>query len=211
MEAFFIALDYVLAVDYTKGGCMIEVIQAWFDFIIGSDTPLLNIYQTILRAIIIYIIAVLLVRIGKKRFLARPSSFDIVLLLIFGSVISRAITGNAPFIPTIGAALVLIGLHVFFSVITFYSSRFGALIKGYAIVLIKDGEIQWNEMKTSRITERDLLSALRRNAQILDPRQVKLAMLERNGEISVIPKPRRPYLVEVAVKDEVQTIKIEIR
>jgi uncharacterized membrane protein YcaP (DUF421 family) len=179
--------------------------------IVGPDNVSLNLYFMAIRAIIVYIVAVLFVRIGRRRFLARPSSFDLVLALMLGSVVSRAITGNAPFLPTLGAGLVLIGLHYVFSLITFYSSLFGGWIKGHPVILIRDGEIQWPEMRRSHLTERDLLSAIRRNAQLMSPRQAKLAILERNGEISVIPKERPPQEVEVAVKEGVQTIKIEIK
>lgn len=170
----------------------------------------LNGWHMALRAAVVYCIAVMLVRIGKKRFLAKPSPFDLVLALMLGSVLSRAITGNAPFLPTIIAGFVLILMHTAFSILTFYSAQIGAVIKGQPVILIKDGEIHWENLRKSQITQRDLVSALRRNAQITNSADVKMAILERNGEISVIPKERQPRIIEFDVEQGVQKIRLEI-
>jgi uncharacterized membrane protein YcaP (DUF421 family) len=177
---------------------------------IGLDQNSLNLSHMILRAIIVYIIAVVLIRIGKRRFLSTPTPVDVVLLLMFGSVMSRAITGNAVFFPTLATGCVLILLHTFFSYITFYSRSLGSLIKGMPVPLIKDGAIQWKNMRKHFISEKDLLSALRRNAKLTHVSQVHLALLERNGEISIIPHPRQPRIIELPVKQGVQTVKIEL-
>lgn len=188
-----------------------ESIMNFFTWMLGLDSTVLNIWQMCARAVVVYIIALILVRLGKKRVLATPSPFDLILILILGSVISRAITGAVPFFPTLAAAMTLVLLHTVFSYITFYSTRVGALIKGRPLVLIKDGKIQWDKMRQTQLTERDLLSALRRNAQVLDPGEVKMAILERNGEISVIRRKRALDAVEIKVQDGVQTVKLEIK
>ncbi len=166
---------------------MTEYVRELFLSLLKPTTESLSIAQMSLRAALIYLLTLIFIRLGKRRFLARPTPFDVILWLVFGSVISRSINGNAPLLPTIGAAAILIILHFIFSILSYYSSRIGALVKGTPVVLIREGEIQWTAMKKHGITEHDLLSALRRNAQILNPREVELAMLERSGEISVIP------------------------
>ena len=191
---------------------MFEIMYYYLDLILGLTTvqALLPAWQMALRATIVYSLAVTLVRLSRKRFLAKPSSFDLVLLLMLGSVLSRAITGNAPFFPTLAAGTVLILIHTFISAITFYSTRWGALIKGRAMILIKDGNVNWDNMRRAQLTERDLLSSLRRNAQLLDYSGVKLAILERNGEISIIKKRKMGYNFEVGVKPGIQVIKVQI-
>lgn len=190
---------------------MFENFMDFLNSALGLNTQNLTILNVILRTFIVYTVTILLIRIGKKRFLAKPSSFDLVLILILGSVISRAITTNVPFFQTILAAFILVVLHTFFSILTFYSAQAGAFIKGRPMVLVKDGKIQWAELKKSHITERDLLSAIRRNGQVLDPDLVKIAILERNGEISVIKKDPKAQILEIKVEDGVQIIKIEIK
>ncbi len=168
---------------------MFEKIYNLFDIVLGLDLPRAELTWLNMgaRAIIIYIVGILIVRIGTERVQGKPTTFDIMLLLILGSVISRAINGDSPFFATIGASFVLIFTHYFFSIITFYSSNIGTLLKGRPIILVKNGKIQWYNMRRSFISENDLLSALRLKGRVITPDQVKLAVLERNGEISVIP------------------------
>jgi uncharacterized membrane protein YcaP (DUF421 family) len=59
----------------------------------------------------IYIAALLMIRIGEKRFLSKNTVFDVILGIILGSVLSRAINHSAPILPTIGASLMLVALH----------------------------------------------------------------------------------------------------
>lgn len=190
---------------------MIDTIHQWILKAIGPDTEPLTYAHIAVRSFIVYVVAIILTRISKKRFLAKPSVYDLVLLLIFGAVISRAITGGVPFFATLFSATMLMLLYNFFSYITFYSTKLGALIKGRAVVLVKDGHVQWENLRITQITERDLMAALRRNGRVTDPGQVKLAILERNGEISVVRRHTKPEVVEVKVEQGVQTVKIEIQ
>jgi uncharacterized membrane protein YcaP (DUF421 family) len=82
------------------------------------------------------------------------------------------------------------GLHWLFAVIAFRNDNFATLVKRKERVLIRDGEIQWSAMRMSHIGERDLLGALRSEANVTHPSEVQEARLERNGEISVIKRDR---------------------
>ena len=76
--------------------------------------------------------------------------------------------------------------QVIFSFIPFYSEKAGFILKGSSKILIENGNVNWENLRVSYISYRDLLSALRSNAHVTHPRDVKLAILERNGAISVI-------------------------
>lgn len=154
---------------------------------LGLTPQLLHADHMIWRTIIVYIVSVLFFRMGKKRF-SKPTSFDLVIILIFGSVMAKAITGESPFFATIIVGAVLMILHWLFSLVAVYSNFMGVLLKGRAKILIKDGVIEKDNLLKSHISYKDLLSALRLNAMILDPKDVHIAILERNGDISVIPK-----------------------
>jgi uncharacterized membrane protein YcaP (DUF421 family) len=191
---------------------MVTTLYTWLSSILGLglDQNTLLFKHMAVRAVVVYSLGILLVRVGKRRFLAKPTPFDLVLVLMFGSVMSRAITGNGAFFPTLGAGCVLIILHRIFSLITYYSSSMGAMLKGSSEVLIKNGQVQWESMRRNHITQKDLISALRRSAKLADPKDVKLATLERNGEISVIPQPQRIETVHVPVKEGVQVVRIDL-
>ena len=86
--------------------------------------------------------------------------------------------------------IVLVGLHWLFAVIAFRNDNFATLVKGKERVLIREGEIQWSAMRMSHIGERDLLGALRSEANVTAPSEPVAPRWERNGEISVIKRDR---------------------
>src|SRR5476651_269417 len=65
----------------------------------GLESKDIDVLQMALRAVIIYVVTICIVRIGKKRFMGGATVFDVILGIIVGSVASRAITGNAPLLP----------------------------------------------------------------------------------------------------------------
>lgn len=118
--------------------------------------------------------------------------------------------GERALCSTLGAGLVLVGMHWSFAALAFRSHGFGKLVKGTSRALVQEGEIQWDEMRREQISEHDLMEALRSDGQIPKLKQVKEARLERSGKISVIRNSRPPHVLEVSVADRVQTIRIEI-
>lgn len=99
---------------------------------------------------------------GAKRFLGKNTAFDVILDIIFGSVVSRAINSDASFWGTIAAGGVLVGLHWLFGYIAFKSDDFGNFVKRNRRILVKDGEILWDAMEKSSISKKDLMRAIRR-------------------------------------------------
>ena len=169
---------------------MFQRIWSAIDWALGLqlESKDLGVWQMSLRAVIVFILAIAMIRIGDKRFMGKNSALDVMLGIVYGSLVSRAITGNAPFFPAMAAGLVLILMHWLMSAVAFRSHGFGVLVKGGNRTLVRDGEIQWEAMKKGHITEHDLNEALRNQGKNPDLRQVKSAHLERNGEISIIAK-----------------------
>ncbi|HEX7720092.1 MAG TPA: YetF domain-containing protein [Woeseiaceae bacterium] len=191
---------------------MLQEIAAGVNDVIGLGTEDLSAWEMSLRALIIYITAIVLVRVGQMRFMGQNTAFDMILGIILGSVLSRAITGNAPFLPTVTAAGFLVGFHWLFSVVSFHLDFFGKLIKGREKTLVRDGEIHWDNMRKSHISRRDLEMAIRNTGKITQPDDVALAHFERSGDISVIPrdKPKVLRVAEIKVRDGVQQVRIEL-
>lgn len=146
----------------------------------------LGVTHMALRALIVFIVSIAMLKIGDKRFMGKSTALDVFLGIVFGSTVSRAITGNAPFFPALVGGLVLVVLHWVFAAIAFRSHGFGTLVKGSNRLLVKEGEIQWDAMRRSHITTHDLHEALRSKGEEPDVRRMKEAHLERNGDISVI-------------------------
>lgn len=87
---------------------------------------------------------------------------------------------------------------------------FGEAVKGKAELLVKDGEIVREGMRRKSLSERDLEEALRLKASLASCERVEEARFERNGDISVIKKKAKPEVLEIQVRDGVQTVRIEI-
>lgn len=162
--------------------------DAFLDFIhylIGPNSTDIVWWQMMIRAATVFFIALAIVRLGGTRIFGANTSFDIVLGIILGSVLSRAITGNSPYFSTVVSASLLVFLHWALSWLALKNSRIGTIIKGKKTLLMKNGEFMTKNMKNKQITENDFLEALRMKGNI-DSNKVKYAYLERSGDISII-------------------------
>ncbi|HLP78972.1 MAG TPA: YetF domain-containing protein [Candidatus Paceibacterota bacterium] len=103
-------------------------------------------------------------------------------------MLARAVNGSAAFWPTLGGGFILIALH---RLIAFFSRRshaFGNLVKGNSELVIQDGIVVERGMRKNDLSDHDLSEALRLNGQVERADQVRIAYVERSGEISVVPK-----------------------
>ncbi len=157
---------------------------------LGLEGKELNALHMALRAAVVFVLSIGMLKVGDKRFMGRSTALDVMLGIVFGSVVSRAITGNAPFFPALAAGLALVLLHWLFAAVAFRSHAFGRLVKGHRRLLVRDGEILWDEMRKSHITTRELEEALRAKGEEPDVGRVKAAHLERNGDISILTQDR---------------------
>jgi uncharacterized membrane protein YcaP (DUF421 family) len=153
----------------------------------GAEPKDLTILQVSVRAIIVFLTTIVMVRVADKRFLAKLTALDAIVGFILASMIARAINGSSPLVPTLAGGFVVILLHRLFCKIAFRSDRFDELVKGHADRIIKDGKIIAPAMKANHLTEKDLLEELRQEQGINSPSEVKEAFVERSGKISVIP------------------------
>ena len=177
---------------------------------LGRDIGDVNTVQMALRTVVIYASALAIVRLGSKRFLSEASAFDVIVAIMLGSIMSSAINGSAPFVPTIVAGAVLIGIHWLLAFLTARLDWFGPLVKGNRQLLIRDGEIQVDGLRKSGLSQRDLEQHLRLEHKTTDISRIERAYMERNGKISVVPAERPPQVTDVSVQDGVQTVRIEL-
>ncbi len=153
---------------------------------LGVDPKELTFLQVSLRGVIVFIATLVMVRISSKRSLAEKTAFDAALIIIIASVLARAVNGSAPFFPTLGIGFVLVLLHRLLGVAAYYSHGFGILIKGKAAVLVENGRLQRKNMGLNQISEHDLEEDMRLDAATEDLSKVKIARIERSGDISFI-------------------------
>jgi uncharacterized membrane protein YcaP (DUF421 family) len=137
------------------------------------------------RALLTYLILICLIRIAKKRFLGQPSAFDMILVILLGSIAARALTGGSPYFPTVLAMIVIIAAHWLFSLIARDSQLFSALIKGHPTLLVYNGHIKEKELRAAHMSIDDLDEELRQQG-VANVAVVSEARLERSGRLSVI-------------------------
>lgn len=172
---------------------MIESIGQWIwngmDWALGLEAQKIGFYQMALRAVVGYIAALIAIRLGvQQRFLGKYAPFDVIVAFIFAALIGRSLGGSEPFLSLLGVAFAVVGIHRLVSTIAFYSEPFEKLVKGSTRILIQDGQLDEETMRKTCMSQRDIELALRLREKIDDPSQIKLARLERSGEISVVPQ-----------------------
>jgi len=153
---------------------------------IGTEPKNLTFLQVSIRAVIVFIATLVMVRLGSKRSLAEKTAFDAVFIVIIGSMLARAINGSEAFFPTLGTGFVLVLLHRLFGFAAFYSHAFGILVKGKPLVLVQDGKLKWKNMLWEHISRHDLEEDMRLDAETEDLSKIQIARLERSGDISFV-------------------------
>ena len=155
---------------------------------LGVEPKDLTFFQISLRGIIVLFATLVMVRLGHKRTLARKTAFDAILLVILASVLSRAINGSAAFFATIGGGFIIVFLHRLLALAAYYSHSLGLLLKGAPEVIVEDGHMIRDVMRRNHVSEHDLEEDLRLDADCDSLEEVRVACIERSGDISFIKK-----------------------
>ena len=132
-----------------------------FDELIGIG-PNLSPFQMCIRAAIIFVLALILIRIAGIRAFGMKSAFDNIIILLLGAVLSRPIyDGSVSYPGILAACLVLVLMHRFSALLSVYSDRFGRLMKGDKVLLYKDGKRLVKNMAAGLISHKDLEEGIR--------------------------------------------------
>jgi len=143
----------------------------------------------VLRAVAIYAVLMVIFRLSGKRSMAEVTPFDFVLLLIFSEALQNALVDDDSSL-TVGLTVVatLLTVNLIMSLIKQRSVRIENLLEGVPIVIFDEGKPLHDRMNRERIDEGDILAAARMQHGIDSLDQVRTAIIERSGGISIIPK-----------------------
>lgn len=143
---------------------------------------------TIVHAILGYFLLLLTVRVLSRRPGGQLTLFEFVIIFLIGGVAIAATVGRDHSVTNSATAILTIGLlHRLVAWVKEHSPRIGAILDGTPLVLLKDGYWQTEVMRGMRIDPEDVMAAAR-SKQVASIFDVKYAILERNGSISIITR-----------------------
>jgi uncharacterized membrane protein YcaP (DUF421 family) len=143
----------------------------------------------VLRSAAVYVALLVVFRIAGRRSFAQITTFDVVLLLIIGEATQQALLGD-DFSTTNGVLVVvsLVALDIGLATVKSKLPRLARTIDGVPVVLVEQGQPMRDRMRRSQVDERDILEAARSAHGLERFDQIRYAVLERGGDISVIPE-----------------------
>jgi uncharacterized membrane protein YcaP (DUF421 family) len=140
---------------------------------------------TAARSVAVFVLMLVVVRALGKRTVGNFSAFDLLVALMLGEVVDEIIYGNVGFLQGTLAIVVLGTLAFLDAVLSFASRPLQRILEGKPAILIRHGKFQQRAMRAERLNEIDI-AAMLRNQGVQDLREIKLAVLETDGELSVL-------------------------
>jgi uncharacterized membrane protein YcaP (DUF421 family) len=149
--------------------------------------------ESILRGAATYLLVWFIFRLTGKRTLAQITTFDAVLLLIISETTQSALTDqNNSFTNSVLLILTMLGLDVMFSCLKQRYSVIEKVMDGLPLVVFDESGLKYEAMRRERVDEQDILHASRDRQGISSLDDIRCAVLEPTGEITIIPKSAKP-------------------
>ncbi len=151
----------------------------------------------LIRTVILYLIVLFVIRIMGKAELSKMSPFQLIVVFMIAELASIPIESpDVSMITGVAAIFTLLFLQVLISFLSLKSEKFKNFFSGKPSVLIDSGEINQKELKALRITINDLMEQLRIGGSP-SIAEVEFAVMESNGDLSIIPKAgKKPLTAE---------------
>ncbi|MBL8794461.1 MAG: DUF421 domain-containing protein [Planctomycetia bacterium] len=144
-------------------------------------------WELILRGVLTYFLLLLLLRLTGKRQIGQLAPFDLVLLLVLSNAVQNAMNGgDNSYTAGVVSAVTLVALNYGIGLATFRWKWMERMVEGKPTLLVHNGRIDERALRHEQLTHHELMSALRR-AGCTDVAQVHVAILENDGQITVLP------------------------
>ncbi|MDE6864385.1 MAG: DUF421 domain-containing protein [Eubacterium sp.] len=167
-----------------------------------------------IRAIIIYVVIIIAVRLMGKRQVGELKPHELVITILISAIAVIPLEENSmPLANCLVPILLFVSLEIIMSVISMKSLWFRNLLQGRPIFIIRQGKLDQKKLKQLRLTMDDVVDALRQK-DVFDISQVEDAVIETNGSISVLPKaeyqPITASDINLSVKEKGMPVAIVI-
>jgi uncharacterized membrane protein YcaP (DUF421 family) len=150
----------------------------------------------IARSLAVYVVVLLAFRLAGKRHLSQLSLPDFALILLISNAVQNAMVGtDTSLVGGIVAALALLGGNLFITKLLAKNSATRQFLIGEPKLLVRNSKIVESSLQSEGLSEEDLLEAIREHGfESLD--EVRTAIIENDGSISIIPYPEKGKHIE---------------
>lgn len=145
--------------------------------------------EAVIRGLVIYFVLLAITRLSGRRTLAQMTPFDLVIVLVISETTQQAMLAeDFSIINAILLILTLFTTDIFLSYVKSWSPRTGKIIDGVPTVLVIDGEYDESALRGCRLGKEDVMEAARSQSGIESVKDIKFAILEVSGNISIVEK-----------------------
>ncbi|HJU67540.1 MAG TPA: YetF domain-containing protein [Gemmatimonadaceae bacterium] len=145
--------------------------------------------DSVLRAIAVYILLLVILRLAGSRTMAQITTFDFILMLIISEAVQQAmINDDNSMVNAFLIVITLVGMNVLMSLLKQRSNRVERLLDGTPLLLIERGKIHSDRLQRERVDEADVLEAARELQGVSTLDDIEYAVLEKNGQVTIVPK-----------------------
>jgi uncharacterized membrane protein YcaP (DUF421 family) len=147
--------------------------------------------ESVFRGLGVFLVLMIVFRIAGKRTLRETTTFDFVLLLIIAETVQQAmISDDNSFTNSVILVCTLVGVNVLLSVLKQRSRKLEQFLEGAPVVLMEKGRVHEDRLDKERIDAHEIATAARQHHGLERLEDVKYAVLEKDGSISIVPKER---------------------
>jgi uncharacterized membrane protein YcaP (DUF421 family) len=140
---------------------------------------------TAARAAAVYALILFVIRISGKRTIGNFTAFDLLVALMLGEVVDEIIFGDVTFAQGATAIVAVAALQYANSWMSYWNHGLDKVLEGSPSVVVRNGRLERDGMRKERLNEKDVMAELRLRG-VADLREVKLAAIENDGELSVV-------------------------
>jgi uncharacterized membrane protein YcaP (DUF421 family) len=144
--------------------------------------------ETVFRAFAIYVVLLVILRLSGRRTMGQMTAFDFVLLLVIGQATQQALIGDDFSITTAAILIVtLVTTDIGLAYVKEYLPKIEIVLDGQPLILLQDGKPLQDRLQKARVSEADILHSARFSQGLVSLDQIRYAILETDGKISIIP------------------------
>lgn len=162
--------------------------------------------ESVLHGVIVYFLLLITFRVSGKRSLSENSTFDFVLLLLISGTVQEWLVSNDPSLTnSVILTATLAGLNIALSLLKHRFLGMAKIFDGVPTLLVENGKLLHEPMRRTRLGVADILAAGREMQGLERMEQIKYAILETSGIITIIPEQKQQ-----AQQKQQDTVKVKV-